>query len=157
MLPIPQHSQWKYKEVLADIDSNFCLPLWSQKSHFNSLSIFPHKCKQCSPGSPGQQESVLCLEHRTTSSAKWEVCVPGGEDTRTFEKAASDIALLSSALPFFEQIFLGGWSLRSNLISLGVATIPILKLVQSCSFLWSWSRRQKPSELVVEASYLFTQ
>lgn len=63
--------------------------------------------------------------------------MPGGEDTRTFEKAASDIALLSLALPFFEQNFLGGWSLRSNLTSLGVATITILKLVQSCSFIWS--------------------
>lgn len=40
MLSIAQHPQWKYKEVLADVESNFCLPLWPQESQFDSLCPF---------------------------------------------------------------------------------------------------------------------
>ena len=84
----------------------------------------------------------------------------GGEDpmSGTFDKAASDMALLSLALSSFEQELLVGLSTRSNLILLGAVAIAILKLVPSHSFLWSSSQRQmnELSELVVLVAYLCT-
>lgn len=74
----------------------------------------------------------------------------------TFDKAASDTALLSLALSSFEQKHLGGLSIRSNLILLGAAAIATLKLVPSHLLLWSSSQRQtnELSELVVQVAYL---
>lgn len=73
----------------------------------------------------------------------------------TFDKAASDTALLSLALSSLEQKHLGGLSIRSNLILLGAAAIAILKLVSSHSLLWSSSQTNELSELVSCTSCLF--
>lgn len=58
------------------------------------------------------QRTALHWLRRTTSRAKWEVAtVPGGEDLMfgTFDKTASDMALISLALfSSFEQKLLGG-------------------------------------------------
>lgn len=104
------------------------------------------------------QRTALQLEHGTNSGAKWEVMsVPGGEDPMpgTFDKAASDTALLSLALSSFEQKHLGGLSIRSKLILLGAAAIAILKLVPSHSLLWSSSQTNELSEVGSCTSCLF--
>lgn len=64
-------------------------------------------------------------------------CAWGKRLCGTFDKAPSDMVLLSLALSSLEQKLLAGLSVRSNLTVLGALAIAMLKQVLSFSFLWS--------------------